>query len=81
MRPYRAKAVEYGVAPSSGGRYVDVGTAGQTMLLAADALRLGSGPVTSFSKAAVGAALNLPGSLRPEMIICLGHPDATSLRR
>jgi nitroreductase len=45
------------------------------MLLAAHALRLGSGPVTSFSKAAVGAALNLPGSLRPEMIICLGHPD------
>jgi len=69
------KAVEYGFAPSSRGLYVDVGTAGQTMLLAAHALRLGSGPVTSFSKAAVGAALNLPRSLRPEMIICLGHPD------
>jgi nitroreductase len=68
------KAVEYGFAPSSRGLYVDVGTAGQTMLLAAHALRLGSGPVTSFSKAAVGAALNLPRSLRPEMIICLGHP-------
>lgn len=69
------KAAEYGFAPSSGGLYVDVGTAGQTMLLAAHALRLGSGPVTSFSKAAVSAALNLPRSLRPEMIICLGHPD------
>jgi nitroreductase len=69
------KAVEYGFAPTSRGLYVDVGTAGQTMLLAAHALRLGSGPVTSFSKAAVGAALNLPRSLRPEMIICLGHPD------
>jgi nitroreductase len=69
------KAAEYGFAPSSRGLYVDVGTAGQTMLLAAHALRLGSGPVTSFSKAAVGAALNLPRSLRPEMIVCLGHPD------
>jgi nitroreductase len=70
-----AKAVEHGFVPGSRGLYVDVGTAGQTMLLAAHALRLGSGPVTSFSKAAVGAALNLPQSLRPEMIICLGHPD------
>jgi nitroreductase len=69
------KAVEYGFAPGSRGLYVDVGTAGQTILLAAHALRLGSGPVTSFSKAAVSAALNLPRSLRPEMIICLGHPD------
>jgi nitroreductase len=70
-----AKAVQYGFAASSRGLYVDVGTAGQTMLLAAHALRLGSGPVTSFSKAALGAALNLPPFLRPEMIICLGHPD------
>jgi nitroreductase len=69
------KAAEYGFAPSSRGLFVDVGTAGQTMLLAAHALHLGSGPVTSFSKAAVCAALNLPRSLRPEMIICLGHPD------
>jgi nitroreductase len=69
------RAVEYGFTPSSRGLYVDVGTAGQTMLLAAHALRLGSGPVTSFSKAAVSAALNLPASLRPEMIVCLGHPD------
>jgi nitroreductase len=69
------QAAEYGFAPSSRGLYVDVGTAGQTILLAAHALRLGSGPVTSFSKAAVGAALNLPKSLRPEMIVCVGHPD------
>jgi nitroreductase len=68
-------AVEYGFTPSSRGLYLDVGTAGQTILLAAHALSLGSGPVTSFSKAAVVAALNLPRSLRPEMIICLGHPD------
>jgi nitroreductase len=68
-------AVDYGFAPSSRGLYVDVGTAGQTMLLAAHTLRLGSGPVPSFSGAAVSAALNLPQSLRPEMIICLGHPD------
>jgi nitroreductase len=69
------RAAEYGFARSSRGLYVDVGTAGQTILLAAHALRLGSGPVTSFSKAAVGAALNLPKSLRPEMIVCVGHPD------
>ena len=72
-------AAEYGFAPNSRGLYVDVGTAGQTMLLAAHALRLGSGPVTSFSKAAVSAALNLPHSLRPEMIVCLGFPATSQL--
>jgi nitroreductase len=40
------------VAPTSKGLHVDVGTAAQTMLLAAHALGLGSGLVTSFSQAA-----------------------------
>ena len=55
---------------------MDVGTAAQTMLLAAHSLGLGSGVVTSFSQAAVGAVLNLPRGLSPEMLVCLGHPTA-----
>lgn len=43
------------------------------MLLAAHSLGLGAGVVTSFSQAAVGAVLNLPEGLSPEMFICLGH--------
>jgi nitroreductase len=70
-----ARAVEFGFAPDYNGLYVDVGTVAQTILLAAHALGLGSGPVTSFSKAAVSAVLNLPESWRPEMTICLGHPQ------
>jgi len=70
-------AVEYGFAPGSRGLYIDVGTAAQTMLLAAHALGLGSGPVTSFSRAAVGAVLNAPPDWSPEMVICLGHPAPT----
>jgi nitroreductase len=56
--------------------YVDVGTATQTMLLAAHSLGLGAGVVTSFSQAAVSAVLNLPDGLSPEMFICLGHAAA-----
>ena len=44
---------------------------------AAHALELGAGPVTSFSRAAVAAALNLPDGLRPELLVCLGHPAET----
>lgn len=56
------------------GLYVDVGTAAQTMLLAAHSLGLGAGVVTSFSQAAVGAVLNLPEGWSPEMFICLADP-------
>ena len=52
---------------------VDVGTAAQTMMLAAHAIGLASGPVTSFSKEAIKVILNLPGSYSPEMFICIGH--------
>jgi nitroreductase len=72
-----ARAVRFGFAPDAKGLYVDVGTVTQTMLLAAHALELGAGPVTSFSRAAVAAALNLPDGLRPELMVCLGHPAAT----
>src|SRR5262249_40953373 len=55
------------------GVYIDVGSAAQTMLLAAHALGLASGPVTSFSKEAVRAILALPPRLTPEMLLCFGH--------
>ncbi len=52
---------------------IDVGGAAQTMMLAAHAIGLASGPVTSFSKEAIKVILNLPGSYSPEMFICIGH--------
>jgi nitroreductase len=73
----RAKAASFGMRPNAKGLYVDVGTAAQTMLLAAHALGLGSGVVTSFSQAAASAVLNLPEGLSPEMFVCLGHAAAT----
>jgi hypothetical protein len=45
--------------PTAKGLYVDVGTAAQTILLAAHSLGLGAGIVTSFSRAAVGAILTV----------------------
>jgi nitroreductase len=68
------RVASFGMRPTGKGLYVDVGTAGQTMLLAAHSLGLGAGVVTSFSQAAVGAVLNLPGHLSPEMLVCLGYP-------
>lgn len=70
------RAVAFGFTPTYRGLYVDVGTVTQTMLLAAHALGLGAGPVSSFTQAGVAAALNLPDRLRPELIVCLGHPSA-----
>jgi nitroreductase len=64
----RAKAESFGVRPNAKGLFVDVGTAAQTMLLAAHSLGLGAGVVTS---------LNAPEGLSPEMFICLGHAAAT----
>jgi nitroreductase len=71
------RAAQYGMPRHNTGVYVDVGTALQSMLLAAHALGLGAGPVTSFSKAAVGVMLNLPAQLSPEVLVCLGHPAPT----
>ena len=54
--------------------YIDVGTAAENMALAAHAIGLGAGPVTSFSKEAVRVVLNLPQRLISEMFLCLGYP-------
>jgi nitroreductase len=58
--------------------YIDLGATMQTMMLAAHAIGLGSGPVTSFSKAAVRVILNLPSNLSPEILICFGYPGPKS---
>ncbi|MER6076509.1 nitroreductase family protein [Streptomyces sp. NPDC001817] len=69
-----AQVRTYGFAPANPGPYIDVGTAAATILLAAHALDLGAGPVTSFSRTAAATLLDLPESVRPELIVCLGHP-------
>src|SRR5262245_822733 len=56
------RVAQYGMPRQNTGVYVDVGTALQTILLAAHAIGLGAGPVTSFSKAAVRVILKPPGS-------------------
>jgi nitroreductase len=58
--------------------YIDLGATMQTMMLAAHAIGLGSGPVTSFSKIAVRVILNLPLNLSPEILICVGYPGPKS---
>jgi nitroreductase len=69
----RALAAAYGFPADATGPSVDVGTAMATVLLAAHAIGLGAGPVSSFSRAAVAEVLRLPGSWRPEVVVCLGH--------
>ena len=54
--------------------FIDIGTTMQNMMLAAHALGLGSGPVTSFSQAAVRGVLNLPEHLTPQLFVCIGYP-------
>ncbi|MEN3265569.1 nitroreductase family protein [Pseudonocardia sp.] len=71
----RPAAADYGLPPDASGLFVDVGTAAATMMLAAHALGLGAGPVTSFSRAAVGVVLRLPPGWVPELVVCLGHPQ------
>ena len=68
---------EHNLPPNDRALYIDVGTAAQTMMLAAHAIGLASGPVTSFSKEAIRVILNLPDNYTPEMFICIGHPAAT----
>jgi nitroreductase len=69
----RGLAARYGFPPDAPGPLVDVGTALATVLLAAHAIGVGAGPVTSFSRAAVAEVLHLPDTWRPEVVICLGH--------
>ena len=68
---------EHKLPPTDRALMIDVGTAAQTMMLAAHAIGLASGPVTSFSQEAVKVILNLPGAYSPEMFICLGHRAET----
>jgi nitroreductase len=70
----RALASRYGFRPEAPGLSVDVGTATATMLLAAHSVGVGAGPVSSFSRAAVGVALGLPEGWSAELIVCLGDP-------
>jgi nitroreductase len=70
----RELASRYGFRPETPGPWIDVGTATATILLAAQAVGLGAGPVSSFSRAAVAVALDLPEGWSPELIVCLGHP-------
>lgn len=44
------------------------------MMTMAHALRLGTCPVSSFSRTGVGAILGLPPSLTPELMLMVGHP-------
>ena len=62
-----------GVTPTDPTPLFDVGTTLQTMLLAAHALGLGAGPVSSCAWAAVREVLALPPNLEPRMIVCIGH--------
>src|SRR5262245_55683309 len=77
-RPRKGRVLR--VRPNAKGLFVDVGTAAQTMLLAAHSLGLGAGVVTSFSQAAASAVLNVAEGLSPEMFVCLGHPAPTQPR-
>ena len=70
------RAAAFGMSPDNRGPYVDVGTAAQTMLLAAHSLGLGAGVVTSFSRAGAKEILNLPDGWSAELLVCLGHPAA-----
>jgi nitroreductase len=57
--------------------WVDVGTAAMNMMAMAQALGVGSCPVTSFSKSGVATMLDLPPHLVPEFILILGYPAPT----
>lgn len=52
----------------------DVSMACQNMMLAAHALGLGSCVIRSFSPVAVSKLLGLPDTVRPELLVALGHP-------
>ncbi len=62
-----------GVTPTDPTPLFDIGTTLQTMLLAAHALGLGAGPVSSCAWAAVREVLAIPPNLDPRMIVCIGH--------
>lgn len=53
---------------------LDAGAAAGYMALAAPALDIGVSIVTSWNESAVQAVLELPGHIRPEVIVAAGHP-------
>lgn len=54
--------------------YYDIGGYTQNMLLAAHALGLVAGPMTSFSKEAIRVLLNSPPEIDPRLCIGIGYP-------
>jgi nitroreductase len=69
------KAERQGFSPDHRMIWIDVGTATENILLAAQALGVGAGPATSFSPGAVQELLDLPDWLIPDLIVCLGYPS------
>ncbi|MCA9877624.1 MAG: nitroreductase family protein [Thermomicrobiales bacterium] len=61
--------------PGDDANAIDVGTAAQNMMVMAQALGLGTCPVTSFSKIGVATVLELPEGLVPELMLMVGHPQ------
>jgi nitroreductase len=54
---------------------VDAGAAAENVALAAVALGLGVSFIRSANDAALRAVLELPGNVRPDMLIAVGHPS------
>ena len=54
--------------------FYDIGGYTQNMLLAAHALGLAAGPMSSFSPEAIRELLNLPDRIDPRMCVGLGYP-------
>ena len=52
----------------------------QNILLAAEALGLGTCPVMSFHRASVRTVLDAPSTWTPLVIVALGHVDHTDRR-
>jgi nitroreductase len=73
-----AKLSQAGVKDQDVTTWIDVGTAAMTMMIAAHALGLGTCPVTSFSGSGVGTILDLPISIRPELLLMLGTASPES---
>jgi nitroreductase len=63
---------EYEIGSEDKVLYIDIGTATENMMLAAHAIGLATGPVTSFSTEAVRVLLNLPQHFTPELFLCVG---------
>jgi nitroreductase len=60
--------------------HVDIGAAMENVLLAAEALGLGAGPVMSFHRATVRRLLKVPDNWTPLVLITLGARSPAALR-